>query len=61
MILNYQPLYYLINNRKKSRYGPFLNSDEINAAIEAMGASGYATDPYYKNKLRWVLKHMGVI
>lgn len=42
--------------RKYKRYAPVINAPTINEKITAMGNSGYATDKYYGDKLRGVLK-----
>ena len=38
------------------RYQPLLQADTLEDQLEAIGASGYATDPRYKQKLKDIIE-----
>ena len=44
--------------KTNSRYQPVLQAQGLDAQIEAMGRSGYATDPNYAAKLRQIAQSL---
>jgi flagellar protein FlgJ len=42
--------------KENKRYTPLLEADTLEDQLEAIGASGYATDPRYKKKLNGIIE-----
>ncbi|MBX3543230.1 glucosaminidase domain-containing protein [Chelatococcus sp.] len=45
--------------QKNPRYQPMLNAQGVDAQIDALGKSGYATDPEYAKKIRSIVGGLG--
>jgi flagellar protein FlgJ len=42
--------------KENKRYKPLLEADTLEDQLKAIGASGYATDPRYKKKLKGIIE-----